>query len=1049
MKPLLLTMSAFGPYSEKVEIPFHELGQKGLFLITGDTGAGKTTIFDAIAFALYGETSGYIRTVDTIRSDFAQSITETYVVLKFFHKGKFYEVSRNPKYKYLKKDGKSVSVKTADAVLKLSDDTVVTGNQSVTSEIIKILGIDYKQFKQIVMIAQGEFLKLLLADSKERAEIFRKVFNTDYYLKMQHSLKEREKGLKSQYADLQKNIQQYIQMIDCANEEKEYQIILKYQKEKDNQCFVEIWNLLKSALEKEEKKKIEIEKELKTVSEKITKVIQEYSEAQRDNQNFEQIQFLKDKLLVLKQEEKSMQQKTILLEQNKNAIYYIRPLQQAYNQQKEELNHLKLENKNLIHFIDLKTQDLKKKQQYLNLCKQEEIYMEELSSKISSLSETLEQYDKLENLEKEIEQLNEKVNAITAAIFVLKENKQCFSVQQKKLKEKIEQLQMVQSESVECKNEYEKILGQKQTLHDFLDSIKTIKIQSNEYKNLQKEFMAFSQNYEITCIEYEKQYKLFLKEQAGLLAKNLKQGQPCPVCGSYQHPCKAIISNCVMQESEIEQLKQRKEELDKNQKEISQKANTKKIQFETNHKILKKQVLQFFENIEEIKKLSQLEQLVQEKLKYTEQKKEKAQQKQQTIKQSIIEKKNAENELKKMEEKLSSVEESLENLTQNQTFLERSLGMKIGEEAQAKNGLIFQSKKEAETEIMRKTQILKEKKQNLKNTQEQFEVEKTELERKKAILEKNQGKLEEKKIYLEEKRNLFELEWKRWGFESKEEYESVLLEQRILQAIEQETEIYYDEYKQTKSNIVRLEQETKEKEKKPLSILENRKVVLENEKIKIEQQRQKLYQSIGRNGQIVEAINKMIKSLENLEKNLLIIEDLSKTANGELVGKQKLAFEQYVQASYFNQIIEKANQRLNMMTNGRYEMIRKEKAENLKMQTGLELDVLDNYTGKVRAVKSLSGGECFKASLSLALGLSDVIQNFAGGIQIDTMFIDEGFGSLDSESLEQAVSALYYLTKGNRLVGIISHVRELKDRIDKKIVIQKGMRGSSIQIMNH
>lgn len=1049
MKPLFLTMSAFGPYGEKAEIPFYELGEKGLFLITGDTGAGKTTIFDAIAFALYGETSGYVRTTDTMRSDFAQPVTETYVVLKFSHKSEIYEVSRNPKYSRLKKDKKGTSVKSADAVLKLPNNTVVTGNNHVTSEIIKILGIDYKQFKQIVMIAQGEFLKLLLADSKERAEIFRKVFNTDYYLKMQYRLKEKEKKLRFEYTDLQKNIQQYIQMIHCMNEEEEYGVILEYQKENNLNRFEQVLDLLIQALKKEENKKIQIEKKLEEISEKIARAIREYSEAQRDNQIFEQLEILKNRFVQLQQEEKSMKQKIFLLEQNKNAIYYIRPLQQAYNQEKKEFEQLKTETKELNDRIAVKMQLLKKKEEQLLLYKQQENDIESLSSEISLLSETLVQYDKLGDLKKEIQGLNEKIDAVTKKISLLKERKRLLITHQTNTNEKLEQLQTVESQSVDWENKYEKALEQIKILHGFLESIQTIRNQSNEYKSLQKEFLSFSESYEIVRGEYEQQYQLFLKEQAGILAQDLKQGHPCPVCGSCEHPRKAAVSKCVMQESEIEQLKQKKEELDKKQKEASQKANNKKIQFETNHRLLKKQTTQFFENIQEIKKISQLEQLIQEKLKDTEQKKLIAEQKQKTLKQCIIEKENIFNQTKKIEEELSSVMESLDSLIEEQTLIERSLGMKIGEEAQAQNGLLFQCKEEAENEIIKKTKNLNNKNQNLNNAQKEYETEKTEIEKIKAVLEKNEARLIVKNISLKEKKKLFEKEWNHWGFESEDEYESVLLEQRILQAIQKETEIYYDEYKQTKNNIIRLEQETKEKEKKELSILENKKIFLENEKIEIEQQRQKLYQSIDRNKPIVHAINKMIKDLENLEKKLLIIEDLSKTANGELVGKQKLAFEQYVQASYFNQIINKANQRLNMMTSGRYEMIRKEKAENLRTQTGLELDVLDNYTGKVRTVKSLSGGESFKASLSLALGLSDVIQNFAGGIQIDTMFIDEGFGSLDSESLEQAVSALYYLTQGNRLVGIISHVRELKDRIDKKIVIQKGMKGSSIQIVSY
>ncbi|HEX3026485.1 MAG TPA: SbcC/MukB-like Walker B domain-containing protein [Clostridia bacterium] len=202
------------------------------------------------------------------------------------------------------------------------------------------------------------------------------------------------------------------------------------------------------------------------------------------------------------------------------------------------------------------------------------------------------------------------------------------------------------------------------------------------------------------------------------------------------------------------------------------------------------------------------------------------------------------------------------------------------------------------------------------------------------------------------------------------------------------------------------------------------------------------------NETVEKAIRRMLKERKTFESRYLAVSGLSKTANGELSGRQKLAFEQYVQASYFNRIIQRANTRLDRMTDGRFELRRRESAADLRSQTGLELDVLDHYTGKIRTVKSLSGGESFKASLSLALGLSDVIQSHAGGVEVDTMFIDEGFGSLDSESLEQAIRTLCELTDGNRLVGIISHVSELKERIDRQVVITKSPTGSVIRLVS-
>lgn len=258
---------------------------------------------------------------------------------------------------------------------------------------------------------------------------------------------------------------------------------------------------------------------------------------------------------------------------------------------------------------------------------------------------------------------------------------------------------------------------------------------------------------------------------------------------------------------------------------------------------------------------------------------------------------------------------------------------------------------------------------------------------------------------------------------------------------------YENDKKTLDQDIKRLTIETKDKKRQDITLLEEYQLGLEQKKQQLETSIQQYATRLGANEPIAKALEKSLHKIGALWTQYQTISNLSKTANGELSGKQKIAFEQYVQASYFNQILIEANKRLKRMTNQRFELLRREESSDLRSQTGLELDVMDYYTGRIRSVKSLSGGESFKASLSLALGLSDVIQSYAGGVEIDTLFIDEGFGALDAESLEQAIQTLSGLASGNRLVGIISHVSELKERIDRQIIIEKNRAGSSIRIL--
>ena len=285
------------------------------------------------------------------------------------------------------------------------------------------------------------------------------------------------------------------------------------------------------------------------------------------------------------------------------------------------------------------------------------------------------------------------------------------------------------------------------------------------------------------------------------------------------------------------------------------------------------------------------------------------------------------------------------------------------------------------------------------------------------------------------------------SFPDEETYHQARKTESEINFLKDSIEKYKNQVKTVEQNIQRLTKETENKERQNMEQLERVKQRLDQEIKQVEDSIKMLIVRSGINVPIAEALDEAIAKADVYQQEYMLVSNLSKTANGELAGRQKLAFEQYVQASYFNRVLFEANKRLKIMSNNRFELRRREEAADLSSKTGLDMDVLDHYTGRIRSVKSLSGGESFKASLSLALGLSDVIQSYAGGVEIDTLFVDEGFGALDSESLEQAIQTLAGLTEGNRLVGIISHVSELKERIDRQLVVKKSNSGSTISVI--
>ena len=1052
MKPLHVTMSAFGPYAGKTELDLQTFGGQGLFLITGDTGAGKTTIFDAIAFALYGEASGDIRTTDTMRSDFAEPEMKTYVELTFLHRQKTYRVIRNPRYLRPKKSGEGTTAENADAVLEMPDGTVITGFRDVTAKITDLLGINYKQFKQIAMLAQGEFLKLLLADSKERGDIFRRVFGTELYQLAGRLLKERERDAKRNCEDAQNEIMQYFSLVSCSEDEwgTKFQTQLKDAAIHDSD---ELFEQVKKLVKKDRSLQENLREKLKDSQRRLSDQITVIAAATALNQLFDQKDTARKKEEeMLSHQDDHMRQKKDL-EDAKHARYTIYPLEKDFLREQEKGDKLKEE-------IDVLQEKISVLSGQMNLAgdeykKQTERApeREKLASAMDHLAKMLPAYDQADLLKDQLRTLAKKRADLLDEQESLLRQKERMKIQKDELRAALEQMSNLEIQLARCEQESEQI----QTKSEHLDNVKShvdnlLKMKQESGK-LQKDFQKAQDQFRKDSRIYDENEMAFYREQAGIMAEKLEDKTPCPVCGSTEHPAKAVIAGSAPSEAELLMLRKRTENSREKMQDCSRKAAAKAAETDLAGEQLKQMVEKLFsegefctEGMFNSERLTNLQQLLDaQMLRCSELTKEYVQRKK-MCQRSIRDKKAHKEQLALTERQLQENEARRSEVDEEKTHVSFEADSKAGELKNIQSSLEYEDRQQAKEQMMGWEKELKRQKDDFQKAEKAYYDLRNDHNSNRLLLGDKveqyteTGRLKKKAFLLYQERLTAV------GFKNEASYQAAKKTEDEIRESENRIRKFEDDQKSIVQELGRLEIETKGKERQDLDRLMAQKVQTEQEKEKIDGEFRKVLSRLGNNELILKSLEKVRKNFSEYTKKYLLISDLSKTANGELSGKQKLAFEQYVQAAYFRQILMEANKRLREMTNGRYELVRRESASDFRSQTGLDIDVMDHYTGRLRSVKSLSGGESFKASLSLALGLSDVIQGHAGGVEIDTLFIDEGFGALDEQSLEQAIRTLARLADGNRLVGIISHVSELKERIDRQVIIKKSNKGSSIHI---
>ena len=990
MRPTELIISAFGPYAGEVTLDMASLGDRGLYLITGDTGAGKTTLFDAIAFALYGNASGDSRKPRMLRSKYARPDARTYVEMGFSYNGKEYRVRRNPEYMRAKQRGEGETREKPDAELHLPDGRLVTGDKAVTVEVEGLLGLNREQFSQIAMLAQGSFSRLLSGRTEDRGIIFREIFKTKPYQLFQEKLKDRAKGLYGRYADSRKSMEQYAGGVITEGHSEELKLRWKEVPQGSLEALLEVLDQLIGADEAQQQGK---DRAMALVRDEMAALGMELGKMQGDAAVCRDMAAAADVL----------RENTPVLEQARA----------RYEREKER-----------------------------------QADRDGLIGTVTRMEENLKTYDRFDSLQENLKACRKETESLEKRLGQA-------ALEERQWKERNDSDEKILESLRQAGEEYQAALTAGERLGEYSGRIGLLAEELAQYGQERKKLEAARERYRAAGEEsrraddaYREMYQRFLDNQAGILASRLTEGQPCPVCGSVAHPAPAryLEEGNEAAKDKVDRLKAAAEEKDKAAARLSLEAGRLAGSLDTRYERMKQQIDAEVATWKEDwqKRIRQAEadaaalasetgdvrqgrryfleqwELMMGQLKGQLERQAAAQ------KEKIREKKKRKEDKEAVEGRRAlgrqSLEEASERKQQAQKMLAESQAKERELESRLKemeSSLPYENRKAAQAELAEKKAFLAGLEKAFKEAEESYNRISRRVSDAQARLEALRGRMAEKDAEGRESAGE-EIAGRETAEEDRDPAKGpdtmlpggmdVRTAMEHLEARMQENRQHQSEARERLTGL--------------------------------EQEKSRLHHRLETNRMARERISEQKASMEEIQKEWTWVKALSDTAAGEVGGKEKITLETYAQMAYFERIIARANTRFMVMSGGQYELKRCTEEDN-RGKNGLGLNVIDHYNGTERSVKTLSGGESFQASLSLALGLSDEIQSAAGGIRLDTLFVDEGFGSLDEDTLNLAMKSLGDLAEGRRLVGIISHVGELKERIQHQIVVVKDKTGGS------
>ena len=914
MRPLKLTIAGFGPYAGVQELDFESLGTGGLYLITGDTGAGKTTIFDAITFALYGAASGTDREKDMLRSKYAKITDPTYVELTFSHNGKQYTIRRSPPYERPLLRGTGTKIQDAAVLFTRPDGTPLTKESEVKKAVQNVIGLSQEQFSQISMISQGEFRRLLRADTKDRQAIFRDIFGTHLFQTLQDKLKKQADQVNNEKKLADQSISQYISGMVC---DPDSPLSPQVSQAKAGKLpFAEVMQLFQDLIHADQQIHGALETQLEEKDHKQKELVTHLTQAR---------EYKSTKTDLEKKEADAAKQETALksAQTRLEAARATVPQQKKLQKDMDEIERL---------LPDYEELDASMK-----------AYKEAEADILKARQTRDDAQTRQTSLEQEIADLKKELSSLSNAA----------------------------AEEVAYSADRQQLSERKDSFQTFLDDLQDLEKQQQTLSQLQDAFLTASEKSRRLGREYEARNQAFLAEQAGIIASTLTEGAPCPVCGSTTHPNLASLSQDAPTEAEVKKAKKSFDAAQEATQTASRSASTQNGIVTT---------------------------------------------------------------------KKTALADELETLLPGTDFGDAAAAAQT-----AMNDLCIQIKtldqkiREAQTRIKRKNQLetlIPQKEGELGNAVSDLSQAGEKLATLKAQADNLQGQIDT----LREKLPFPD---QNAAKKEKKDLESKL--QALVSELEDSEKTCSEGDRKMAglaAEMAHLRQKLENGVEMDVAQLVADEKTLKDERADVSKKQKAVFARISTNQTALDNISKKSGELKALEERYTWMKSLSDTANGTLKDKNKIMLETYIQTTYFDRILERANIRLRKMSGGQYDFKRRRDTDKKQGQIGLDLDVVDHINSTERSANSLSGGEAFMASLALALGLSDEVQ-MSAHVQLDTLFVDEGFGSLDAEALNKAYATLAGLTEGNRLVGIISHVAELKERIDRQIVVKKDKTGSS------
>lgn len=1013
MRPLKLTLKAFGPYAGVQVIDFGELKDRGIFLIHGPTGSGKTTILDGICFALYGESSGAERNGKNMRSQFASEDQETEVIFEFSLKDQKYRVSRKPEQERPKKSGTGKKVQPNEAVLWKLDDSgmesvIQSGWRNVTDSVEKIIGFRSEQFRQVIILPQGQFRELLVADSKGRQEILERLFHTEIYRSIEEFLKANTKDLEKQIKSINDEIAWNLKKSGCSAAEE-----------------------LQKSIDDGKAELLRLDEELKQKSIDVDRARKLLEKGKEGNQKLEDLDSAKSSLENLSALSGEYDKKRKQLKDARQAATLEESENSTRLRSKDKQDH-----ENDLNIKEALLKDASKKydeaQKNLNIEKGLEQEREDARKKVIELQGYIDKVKSLEASRKNVESLKKVLDGCEDGGEKLKKYLEKLKEDKKLQEDMINEARESSAKAPLYKARYdeaERLLSKKVDLDSKRKELLKI---NNEWKEAFDNFKKIDKEYIKSKEEFFVMQDSWNKGQAAILAYDLNEGEPCPVCGSVHHPNPAHMKEGIPSQDELKLKKEEMEALERKKdaanvrfnaseaakKSIESSINALKIELAGNEDI----DISILEQSKKVAKES-----LDESLKWSQR----------------LDELNKKLDIQKEEEK--EAEEKAQRLEQDIKSYR--------EQYQAANGALAERERSIPKNIRNVSDLLKEVQKASElfdSMSKRFENVKTEFDNASNVLTAAKTSRDTAKEALEEitrkyheEKEIFRTKLHEAGFEDYSAYEKARMKKESMDALEKDIGDYEGRMRSAADMLERAKVSAEGVEKEDLSKLELDVKNAESQRDSTFTMKNTLSLKISGNEIILKDVTRLDAKKNEKEKEYGILGTISDVANGQYPNKYGITLERFILGWLLDEITTAATERLKLMSRGRYYLQRTLDRERKNSAGGLELEVFDSYTGFSRPVTTLSGGESFLASLSLALGLADVVQSYSGGISLDTIFVDEGFGTLDPESLDFAVKTLIDLQKGGRLVGVISHVPELRERIDARLEVTPTDKGST------